>query len=136
MIFIDTGYFIAVLDPTDQLHGRAIEWGCTLTRQPQFTSAAVIIELYNHFSATHRRPHLHQFMRALLAVPQFTLIPFDDDLWKRGLALHESRSDKLWSLTDCISFVIMADRGITRALAYDHHFEQAGFEALLRRDPD
>jgi uncharacterized protein len=43
--------------------------------------------------------------------------------------------DKSWSLTDCISFAVMNDRGITRAMAYDHHFEQAGFEALLRRDP-
>jgi hypothetical protein len=29
----------------------------------------------------------------------------------------------------------MERRGITRALTHDQHFEQAGFEALLRRDP-
>jgi len=27
---------------------------------------------------------------------------------------------------------VMRDRGITEALAADHHFEQAGFRALLR----
>jgi predicted nucleic acid-binding protein len=42
---------------------------------------------------------------------------------------------KEWSLTDCISFVVMNERKIRRALAYDHHFEQAGFEPLLRKDP-
>ncbi len=43
--------------------------------------------------------------------------------------------DQEWSLTDCISFIVMQQRGISPALTYDHHFEQAGFEALLRRDP-
>ena len=35
-------------------------------------------------------------------------------------------------LTDRISFVVMEERGITDALAYDQHFVQAGFRALLR----
>jgi predicted nucleic acid-binding protein len=51
------------------------------------------------------------------------------------LKLHEQRADKAWSLTDCVSFIVMADGGMQRALTHDHHFEQAGFEALLRRDP-
>jgi uncharacterized protein len=42
-----------------------------------------------------------------------------------------SRRDKEWSLTDCISFVVMKERGLTEALTADHHFEQAGFKALL-----
>lgn len=49
--------------------------------------------------------------------------------------MHRERPDKEWSLTDCISFALMGERRIQRALAYDHHFEQAGFEALLRKDP-
>ena len=52
-----------------------------------------------------------------------------------GLSLHVARMDKSWSLTDCISFYLMRERGITQALTTDHHFTQAGFEALLRRDP-
>lgn len=53
-------------------------------------------------------------------------------LWRRGLGLYAARPDKAWSLTDCISFVVMTDRGLTEALTGDHHFEQAGFRALLR----
>jgi len=49
-----------------------------------------------------------------------------------GLELYARRPDKSWSLTDCISFVVMTDRGLTEALTGDHHFEQAGFRALLR----
>jgi predicted nucleic acid-binding protein len=57
------------------------------------------------------------------------------DLFEKGLQLHAQRPDKEWSLTDCISFVILWDRHIAKALTHDHHYEQAGLEALLRRDP-
>jgi hypothetical protein len=60
------------------------------------------------------------------------MIPATQELFDRGVALYESRPDKEWSLTDCISFVVMADHGITEALTGDRHFEQAGFVALLK----
>jgi predicted nucleic acid-binding protein len=53
-------------------------------------------------------------------------------LFRTGVAFYSRRPDKDWSLTDCISFVVMRDRGITEALTGDHHFEQAGFKALLK----
>ncbi|MFM6264927.1 MAG: PIN domain-containing protein, partial [Dolichospermum sp.] len=42
------------------------------------------------------------------------------------------REDKEWGLVDCISFIVMQDRGISDALTTDIHFQQAGFRALLR----
>jgi hypothetical protein len=33
--------------------------------------------------------------------------------------------------TDCLRFLVMRDEGIIHALTGDHHFEQAGFKALL-----
>jgi len=53
-------------------------------------------------------------------------------LFERGVGLFRQRPDKEWSLTDCISFVVMRDASLTEALTGDHHFEQAGFSALLR----
>ena len=50
----------------------------------------------------------------------------------RGVALYAERPDKDWSLTDCISFVVMRTMDITEALTGDRHFEQAGFTALLK----
>jgi uncharacterized protein len=60
----------------------------------------------------------------------------DNDAFGAGFRLHRDRGDKTWSLTDYISFALMGQRGLRAALAYDHHFEQAGFEVLLRRDPE
>jgi predicted nucleic acid-binding protein len=52
-----------------------------------------------------------------------------------GISLFESRPDKRWGLTDCISFEVMTVQGAVDALSADHHFEQAGFRALLRLAP-
>jgi hypothetical protein len=59
------------------------------------------------------------------------IIGTSDDTWDKGVELYDSRVDKRWSLTDCISFVVMKDEGISDALTGDHRFVQAGFNALL-----
>ena len=57
------------------------------------------------------------------------------DLFHSGIDLFARRPDKAWSLTDCISFVVMKENRIKEALTGDHHFEQAGFTALLKESP-
>ena len=52
--------------------------------------------------------------------------------FRTALERYASRSDQTWGLTDCLSFLVMEERGITEALAHDRDFEQAGFTALLR----
>ena len=59
------------------------------------------------------------------------IVPASQDVFEQGVELFENRLDKDWSLTDCISFIVMRERGLTEALTGDHHFEQAGFRALL-----
>ena len=65
------------------------------------------------------------------ADPLVTIVPSDPALLDRGIALYDQRPDKSWSLTDCISFVIMQDHDLLDALTGDHHFEQAGFNVLM-----
>ena len=82
-------------------------------------------------TCTVRRSSIHDVANAR-ANPAIQVVPATAPLFDAGLALHAQRSDKSWSLTDCISFVVMAEHGITDALTGDHHFEQAGFRALLK----
>jgi len=63
--------------------------------------------------------------------PAATIIGPQESDYESGFRLYLDRMDKGWSLTDCISFVIMSERGISEALTTDRHFEQAGFSALL-----
>jgi len=67
-----------------------------------------------------------------LANPDTLILEPEQILFERGIALYESRPDKDWSLTDCISFLTMEDMRILDAVTGDHHFEQAGFNALLK----
>lgn len=59
------------------------------------------------------------------------LIPATSELLQRGRDLFAARPDKAWSLTDCTSFVVMEEYGLTEAQTMDHHYTQAGFHALL-----
>jgi uncharacterized protein len=62
----------------------------------------------------------------------FEIVPASAELFHKGIELFRARPDKDWSLTDCISFVVMAERGLSDAFTGDKHFEQAGFKALLK----
>lgn len=53
-------------------------------------------------------------------------------VYQAGFDLFAARPDKAWSLTDCISFGVMRERGLSDALTADHHFEQAGFRAVFK----
>jgi len=82
-------------------------------------------------SRSRLRVRCHDFIRRLQESEQTRIIPLSDALQSRGLDLFGERPDKVWSLTDCISLVVMADEGLTEALTGDRHFEQAGYRALL-----
>ncbi len=134
MIFADTGFFIAQLKPRDALHERALRWE-RRTNSPLLTTEYVLIEVADALSAPLNRARFHAFLSFLRRSSGCEIVPASPALFESGLQLHAARPDKEWSLTDCISFALMQQRGLTRALAYDHHFEQAGFEPLLRREP-
>jgi predicted nucleic acid-binding protein len=134
MIFIDTGYLIAVLRTTDELHRRALAWSEAL-HDRLIVSEHVLWEAVNELSAPLDRPAAHQMLAEIKADSSCEVVWASPELFEAGARLHEQRPDKAWSLTDCISFHIMREREISRALAYDHHFQQAGFDPLLRRDP-
>ncbi len=134
MIFVDTGYFLALLQPRDGLNARVGRWA-TAVAEPLVTHEFVLVEVADALSSPRDRRRIAPFFAGLYAQSSLNIIPASTALLIAGLNLHSQRPDKEWSLTDCISFALMQKRGLTRALAFDHHFEQAEFEALLRHKP-
>ncbi len=132
--FADSFYFIALLNPSDAAHTRAIAATWSLSG-PIVTTTWVLVEVADALGAPGFRSHVHRFLDGLGRDPNVRVVPADDDGYRRGLALYGSRPDKGWSLTDCLSFAIMKESGLREALTGDHHFEQAGFVALLKPAP-
>ena len=54
-----------------------------------------------------------------------------EELYSQAMEFYRQRPDKEWGITDCISFVVMQDYGLTDTLTTDEHFNQSGFKALL-----
>lgn len=134
MILLDTSYLIALFDARDGLHMRAMAWS-EAVNEPLLVTEYVLWETVNAFSHPADRPKAHALVAQVRTGPGYEVVKASEKLFEAGLALHRARPDKGWSLTDCISFGVMLERGMRQALAYDQDFEQAGFEALLRRDP-
>lgn len=74
---------------------------------------------------------LRPLREALREDPSVVVVDASRELYERGVGLYAERQDKEWSLTDCISFVVMNDQGISEALTTDRHFRQAGFRGVM-----
>jgi predicted nucleic acid-binding protein len=131
MIFADTFYYIAFLSPSDEAHERAREFTQSYSGRI-VTTEWVLTEFADGLAATSTRMRCAAFVDWLRNDVDVEVVPATSDLFDAGLSLYRNRADKDWSLTDCISFVVMGREGITEALTGDRHFEQAGFKALLR----
>jgi predicted nucleic acid-binding protein len=129
-VFADTYYFFALLNRNDEAHDRAVEFSNAVDEL--VTTEWVLTELADGLANSRRRDMFSKTRREMLADEYVDVVPLDMGIYEKGIQLYENRGDKEWSLTDCISFVVMARESITDALTGDHHFEQAGFVALLK----
>jgi predicted nucleic acid-binding protein len=131
VVFADSFYYFALVNRTDPAHARATAFAANDTR-PVVTTGWVLTEIADGLSASAWRPLALGLHAELAANSKVRIVPCSDELFHAGLALCARRMDKDWSLTDCISFVVMEREGIPDALTGDRHFEQAGFHALLK----
>jgi hypothetical protein len=129
-VFADTFYFLALLNKHDEAHLKAVSYSASIAKL--VTTEWVLTELADGLASSRHRKMFMQTRAELLADSDARVVPFESELYERGIRLYVDRGDKEWSLTDCISFVVMERESITEALTGDHHFEQAGFAALLK----
>jgi predicted nucleic acid-binding protein len=130
-IFADSFYFFAILNPHDASHAKAIDIGRQY-RGPLVTTAWVLTELADGLAHTPRRQVFKRVIQDLEANKANLIVPANAETFEKAVELYNARADKQWSLTDCISFIVMWEEHIIEALTGDNHFEQAGFKALLK----
>jgi predicted nucleic acid-binding protein len=130
-IFADTFFFLALLNAQDHTHHQKARAANDVDR-PVLTSAWVLTELADHLCDERNRHLYGKVVDALKSDRRYEIISADQHTFDAAVELYRQRTDKAWSLTDCTSFVLMRQRNVTEALTGDHHFEQAGFKALLK----
>jgi len=129
-VFADTYYFLGLVNRKDRAHGKCVAFSNSSDR-PVVTTVWVLVELGNALRRGRDRTVFMALLADLRGDADTIIVPGDQQLFEKALGLFAARQDKEWSLTDCTSFVVMQERGLTDALTSDHHFQQAGFAALL-----
>lgn len=128
--FADTFFYLSLIDERDEHHQRVVEF-IRASRDFMVTTRWVLVETANALARTSLRNEVVDLLRTLEDDPDVIVLGPSDDLYEQGLDLYARRPDKAWSLTDCISFVVMEAHHLTEALTGDHHFQQAGFKPVF-----
>ena len=101
-VFADTSFFLALLSRDEPHHDRAVAESKINRRI--ITTEFVLLELGNACARAEDHADFLTLVGGMRSSPRMTIVPLNSDLLNRGLELMAGRSDKDWSLTDCISF--------------------------------
>jgi len=132
-IFADAVYWIALINPDDQWHRKAIAARGERPEAELVTTEDVLVEVLTYFGGygSDVRRTAGRAVRVILDDPQVRVIPHTSDTFMNGLELYETRPDKSYSMVDCMSMYVMRERALRDVLTHDQHFEQEGFNVLL-----
>jgi uncharacterized protein len=131
-LFLDAGYVIALEASDDQNHKAALaHWQKLRKARSQFvTTTYVFDEIVTFFNNRGRHAKAVEVGSNPIQAESIEMIHVDEALFYEGWEYFQKHKDKAYSLTDCLSFIVMMQRGIKSALTFDRHFAQAGFSKL------
>ena len=129
-VFVDTSYYLSILSPNDPQHRAALEWPRTFRGQ-YITTTWVLAEVLNSCARGPARRHARTLISGIHANASAFVVPASQRWFDLGYRLFCERMDKDWSITDCISFLVMRQLRIEEVPSPDHHFTQAGFKMVL-----
>ncbi|MDP2895063.1 MAG: PIN domain-containing protein [bacterium] len=132
-VFADACYWIALLNPKDRLHEAAERVSRDLGPCRIVTSEMVLVELLNGLGryGDDKRELGVRTVRRLDSDPNVEVVPQTSLQFRSAVERYASRLDKEWGATDCASFLLMEEKGMSEVLTADHHFKQAGFTILM-----
>lgn len=132
-VFLDSSFVIATYNLRDQFHRRALQVDAALlTAREIWTTDGVLLEIAASLAKPSTRAKAVQTWDQFHGLDgRFHCVELSGTLLADAMDLYRERPDKAWSLTDCLSFIVMERERLIDALTSDEHFEQAGFRALL-----
>jgi uncharacterized protein len=130
-VFMDTYALIAWINARDIAH-QSVKSYLESYSGTIVVTEWVLLEFADALSQAKVRAIAVEAINRIRRLSMFDVVGFTSNYHDTGFELYANRPDKDWSLTDCISFAVMSQRGLTEALTADHHFEQAGFRAIFK----
>ena len=132
-VFIDAACLVSIINPKDSLHQAAIEALSTVDGAELHTTDAVLTEVLNYYAERggYLRREALNLVKSLMNREDLNLIYHGKYLFHLALERFEDRQDKGYSLTDCMSMIVMEMNGVQDILTGDKHFTQAGFRILM-----
>ncbi|MCA1631612.1 MAG: PIN domain-containing protein [Acidobacteria bacterium] len=130
-VFVDTSFVVALINDRNQHHTRASELANLLDGCPLLTTDAVLIEIGNALARNFKGQAV-EIITDFLASEEVEIVHLHAALFASAFELYRTHTDKAWGMVDCVSFVVMQERGLVDALTNDKDFAQAGFNALMR----
>jgi uncharacterized protein len=133
-VFLDTSGLIATVVNDDQWHTQAEPiWLDFIRRKTRLTTTSLVLnELGDALCGLLQRTMLVEFLDRLRNSPRVEIVHITPDLQEQGWQIFRNHADKEWGITDCVSFAFMRQCNIRSAFTNDRHFEQAGFERLIK----
>lgn len=128
-VFADTSFLLALCNLHDRHHEEAQRVSVEVWSRVVLTDY-VLLELANGLARATDKPVFTRLLSRIRGSGRFKVVHVSEELREQGLRAYSRYADKDWSLTDCISFLVMREKGIRRALTFDAHFRQAGFTVL------
>jgi uncharacterized protein len=128
-IFVDTSAWYDMVFPDAPAHAD-IEKIMRTSGAKFVTSTYVLDELVSLLLTRKGYTIAAQAASHIRSAPEVRLEHPEAAEEARAWRLFLDRPDKGYTLTDCLSFVIMRRLSITEALATDDHFRQEGFTVL------
>jgi predicted nucleic acid-binding protein len=130
-VFLDSSFLIALHSSRDQYNLLAVATWRAQQPKPHFiTTTFVLDEVVSYLNRHDGHDRAVEVGVQMLRSPSISLLPVDERLLGKAWDYFVRHADKKYSLTDCISFVVMEERGVPQALTFDRRFEQAGFRCV------
>ena len=133
-IFLDTLFVVGLVNRRDQYHRKAIELSERFESSPFLTTDVVLLEIGNALAKGYKQESI-EIIKEFLPSADTEIIHLNPKLFQQAFKLYQTRNDKEWGFIDCVSFVVMKEKGILQALTFDKHFAQTGFQVLMREIP-
>ncbi|QDT71113.1 tRNA(fMet)-specific endonuclease VapC [Lacipirellula limnantheis] len=132
-VFVDASFLVATYNRRDYFHRIALEFDVSLLSAREiWTTDAVLLEVTATLSQpSHRAAAIQVWRQFHGGSERCRAVEASTETLAEAMEIYRSRGDKAWSLTDCLSFIVMEREGLNEALTSDQHFQQAGYRALL-----